>query len=672
MLLHHLGAATYGLWVVLLALVGYLGLLDVGVGTAAVQRVARLTAKNDTEGMADLIQDDLDLLRRLGRVGRAHHRGAGPVRSLVPQPGQCQSHLAGATLIILGVMSALMFLSTVPNAVLFGSGRNDRQTQFGLVTMLLVQVGQIVAMVAGAGLMAVAILQTAGVAVTLVITASIVHRITGASIRRGHFNRRLLRELLSFGGVQTVVALGGVVAYQLDSLVIGIILPVAQVAPYNVALNTSNFTRTLSTQATTSLLPTYAHFEEVGDRERQATYFFRAVMGCLVISAPIVIALAAYGDPILKLWLGTVPPKTYEIMIALGLVTALQLPGHQCFLFLTGTGRNRAMVRLALIGATVNLAGSIGATYWLGPVGPAIGSLPVVLILDSMVLPARVCGTWGCPFRSYVRSALVPVIPASLAAGITAPALSTSTPSTAGSRPSPVPSSSVPGVDHPGRHRVPHRARPPQRRHGAPTVPPPSRPGLSEAPSGVGTAPHRFDAVDQPTAGRRVSMAETLTSLEYGPVAAAEHFPHAASGPDRPREPPEGRAVTGRVPVSQRNRATANRGTSHRACSSNMAGSVTSFQTINSSFCRTNERSWVAVKTRGWSCRPVMTDRTRRVDDAVAVLPGPVGELDVLVVHGPQQLVDRAHGGEGSRRKKDWPPTAKKQSVDSGLWASGS
>jgi O-antigen/teichoic acid export membrane protein len=422
-LLHHLGAGTYGLWVVLLALVGYLGLLDVGVGTAAVQRVARLTANNDTRGMADLIRTTWIFFAVSAVLAVLITVGLAPFVASFLNLGGVSSSLAGATLIILGVMSALMFLSTVPNAVLFGSGRNDRQTQIGLITMLLVQVGQIVAMVAGAGLMAVAVLQTAGVAVTLVISASIVHRITGASMRHGHFSRRLLRELLSFGGVQTVVALGGVVAYQLDSLVIGIILPVAQVAPYNVALNTSNFTRTLSTQATTSLLPAYAHFEEVGERERQATYFFRAVMGCLVISTPIVIALAAFGDPILKLWLGTVPPKTYEIMIALGLVTALQLPGHQCFLFLTGTGRNRAMVRLAIIGAAANLAGSIAATYWLGPVGPAVGSLPVVLILDSMVLPTRVCRYLGVSVRSYVRTALVPVVPVALAAGVTALAL---------------------------------------------------------------------------------------------------------------------------------------------------------------------------------------------------------------------------------------------------------
>ena len=37
-LLRHLGAGTYGLWIVLLALVGYLGLLDIGVGTEHLRR----------------------------------------------------------------------------------------------------------------------------------------------------------------------------------------------------------------------------------------------------------------------------------------------------------------------------------------------------------------------------------------------------------------------------------------------------------------------------------------------------------------------------------------------------------------------------------------------------------------------------------------------------------
>ncbi len=422
-LLRHLGASTYGLWIVLLALVGYLGLLDIGVGTAAVQRVARLTAIGDKEGVADLIRTTWVFFAGSGVVAIVITIGLAPFVSSFLNLGAIDPTEAGTTLVVLGVMSSLLFLSVVPNSVLFGSGRGDRLSQIGLLVLLLTQGGQIVAVLAGAGLIALGILQMAGAGIGLVLAASLAGRVTGSSIRSGHFSRPLLKQLLRFGGLQSIISLGGVVAYQLDALIIGIILPVAQVAPYSVALSTSNFTRSISTQGSTLLLPSYSHFDAVADRKRQSRYFMNGVMACLVLAVPIIVSLAAFGDPILKLWLGSVPPKTYEIMIALGIVNALQLPGNQCFLFLTGVGRNRQLVGLAVVGAVVNLAGTIGATFWLGPIGPAIGSLPVVLVLDFIVLPVMVCRYIGAPVSLYVRRALGPVLPVGLAAGAVALAL---------------------------------------------------------------------------------------------------------------------------------------------------------------------------------------------------------------------------------------------------------
>jgi O-antigen/teichoic acid export membrane protein len=422
-LLRHLGAGAYGLWVVLLAIVGYLGLLDVGVGTATVQRIAQLMAKDDLEGVADVIRTSSLFFSVSGLVSVLVTVGLAPFLASFLHLGHISPTVAGTTLIILGVMTMVTFLATGPTAVLFGAGRGDRLAQIGLLTLVLTELGQIIAVLAGAGLIVLAILQAAGIAVGLVLSTLAVRRITGFTFRRGRFRRALLGELVRFGGIQAIISVSDVIAYQLDALIIGIILPVAQVAPYNVALNTSNLTRSLSTLGTNLLLPTYTHFETVGDRHRQAGYFFRAVMVSLVISVPIVIALAAFGEPVLKLWLGTVPPKTYEIVIALGIMTALQLPGHQCFLFLTGVGRNAQLARMSSIGAVVNLGGSIAATFWLGPVGPAIGSLPVVLVLYFVILPITVCRYLEVSVRRYIRSALVPAVPVAAVAGAVALAL---------------------------------------------------------------------------------------------------------------------------------------------------------------------------------------------------------------------------------------------------------
>jgi O-antigen/teichoic acid export membrane protein len=422
-LLRHLGAGAYGLWVVLLAIVGYLGLLDVGVGTATVQRIAQLMAKDDLEGVADVIRTSSLFFSVSGMASVLVTVGLAPFLASFLHLGHISPDVAGTTLVILGVMTLVTFLATGPNAVLFGAGRGDRLAQIGLLTLVLTQLGQILAVLAGAGLIALAVLQAAGLAVGLVLSTLAVQRITGFSIRRGRFRRSLLGELVRFGGIQAIISVSDVVAYQLDALIIGIILPVAQVAPYNVALNTSNLTRSLSTLGTNLLLPTYTHFETVGDRHRQAGAFLRAVLISLVISIPMVIALLAFGEPVLKFWLGTVPPKTYEIVIALGIMTTLQLPGHQCFLFLTGVGRNVQLAWMSSIGALVNLAGSVAATFWLGPVGPAVGSLPVVLVLYFVILPRTVCRHLGVSLRQYVRSALAPVVPVAVVGGGVALAL---------------------------------------------------------------------------------------------------------------------------------------------------------------------------------------------------------------------------------------------------------
>jgi O-antigen/teichoic acid export membrane protein len=378
-LLRHLGTSAYGLWIVLLAIVSYTGLLDAGVSTAAVQRIAQMSATGDVEGVGDIIRTAWMFFTVSGALAVAVTLVVAPFIGSLLHLGAISTSTAAATLIILGVMTAIQFLALVPNAALIGSGRSDRQAQFGIIGFFLTQIGQVVVVIAGGGLIGLAVVSVAGAVFGLVVSASLVRRVTGS--------------------------------------------PVSQVAPYDIALSTANFNQNLTQQGTKLLLPVYAHSDATGNTDRQARLFSRSVMGGLAISVPIVIALIAFGDPILKLWLGSVPAKTYGIMIALGVVITLQLPGNQCFIYLTGIGRNHLLVRFAILGALLNLAGSIGATFWLGPIGPAIGSLPPVLVIDFVILPLIVCRQLQIPVGTYARTALAPILPAVIVAAVVATAL---------------------------------------------------------------------------------------------------------------------------------------------------------------------------------------------------------------------------------------------------------
>lgn len=419
-LLRHLGPAEFGLWGVLGTIVVFLGLLDAGVSTATVQRVARLTAEGDGDGVAVTIRTAWVFFGASSVIAVLVVCVLAPFLSSFLHLGTISPVVAGVALVLLGGSTAARFLTLVPQAVLFGSGRSDRLSQVGLLALVITQVSQAIVAVLGAGLVGVAACALIGGAIGLLLTAALVQRATGADLRAGHFSRPLFGELVRSGSQILVIAVSGIVSYQLDTLIIGAILPVAQVAPYSVALNTANLTTSVATQGTNLLMPTYTHFETVGDRQRQSWIFFRSVAAVLALAGPMVVALAAFGQPSLELWLGHVPAKTYSIMIALGIVTVLQLPGQQCFIYLIGIGRNRIVMIASVIGAVVNLAGSIAATFWLGPIGPAIGSLPVVLVLNFVVMPIIVCRTMEVPVGDYATSALAPVLPVLAAAGLAA------------------------------------------------------------------------------------------------------------------------------------------------------------------------------------------------------------------------------------------------------------
>ena len=46
-LVHGLGEATYGLWSIVMALTGYYGLVDLGIGKASTKYIAEFDAKKD-------------------------------------------------------------------------------------------------------------------------------------------------------------------------------------------------------------------------------------------------------------------------------------------------------------------------------------------------------------------------------------------------------------------------------------------------------------------------------------------------------------------------------------------------------------------------------------------------------------------------------------------------
>src|ERR1700757_3153592 len=70
-MLHRLGDAAFGIWVLIFSITGYYGLFDLGIRSSLVRYVSTYTAKKDSIGLAKLISTSLATYTAIGAVAMA-------------------------------------------------------------------------------------------------------------------------------------------------------------------------------------------------------------------------------------------------------------------------------------------------------------------------------------------------------------------------------------------------------------------------------------------------------------------------------------------------------------------------------------------------------------------------------------------------------------------------
>jgi O-antigen/teichoic acid export membrane protein len=420
-LLKHLGVESFGLWVLLLSIVGYMTLLEVGLYTTIAKRVAECLAKDDHERLECVLSTALALYLALSvlvlfiglilvaLVDRLFH--------LPPQ----STSVARSCLFLLVLNQMLLFGFRLQPSLLFGAGRADLLTGVGTVYNLSTAALNVILAALGFGIEVLA----AGTLLTTTISGIIGRRLIQRHLPPLRIQLRLARmemarELLKFGSRNATLSIAARVAFGADALVIGLLLPVANVAHYTVAARLANVSKELCHKPVDVLMPAYAHGEAQGDMDRHFRLWSESAALSLAIALPFVIAACGFGERLVAAWVGPGHEISGAIFGVLVLMQWLQLPGHASIALLTGTERNLLMVRLIVVAAICNLALSIALTKLLGPIGVALASLIVVTVVDFTLLPLLVCRQFGFAALDFWRQSLWPLLVPLIAGVITA------------------------------------------------------------------------------------------------------------------------------------------------------------------------------------------------------------------------------------------------------------
>jgi O-antigen/teichoic acid export membrane protein len=304
-LLHHLGLAAYGIWLIASAAVGAGSIVSSGFGDAVIQRVATLRASADLDGIrrviANMLAINLILSGALASVLWVL------IPFIVPRITHFDPALRSSCLWSLRIGSVLIVLKSIESVFISAQRAFERYApavRIGIASRLLATGLAMILAVSGYGVAALMVGTCVLVALGAVAQWAALRRHLGGGLLRPAFDLATSVELASFGGFTWLQAVSGVLFSQADRLLLGTTLGASAVAYYGICVQMAQPIHGLTAAGLHFLFPHLALRVAAGPLSVVRRPIFTALSLNLVAAAGMTAGLTVAGPRLLRLWMG--------------------------------------------------------------------------------------------------------------------------------------------------------------------------------------------------------------------------------------------------------------------------------------------------------------------------------------------------------------------------------
>jgi O-antigen/teichoic acid export membrane protein len=420
-LVENLGNYDYGIWEITASIVGYFGLLEVGLRPAVTRFTARYRSLSRAGDLRALYATASALLGISGLIASCSFliwAWSGP-DALVPDGADATKYRW--FLVIIGVQLLIVMPSYVAESILDGFQRFHLKN---LVTVVntLIGTGLVLALISpDNALLIVAGLNAAGLSVKYLVYQRFIRRAELGDIRwrPGLVSARRARELLVFGGKSFVQGASGQLLNSFPNIVIGLTVGVSQVVFYSIPRSLANHVQNLVRHVTIVFMPMFADLTAAGRVADARAVFFPVTSLIVAVMTLAALGIATLGDHFIAVWIG---PEYGERVRWLAVIFAVTLwvwnANPLDSKLLTAMDRHGTLARLHPLRTVVGMLASTAGAFLWGLEGIALGIAVAGLVIFVPVLRAT-CQALEVTTATYVRRALLPcVVPALSAFGV--------------------------------------------------------------------------------------------------------------------------------------------------------------------------------------------------------------------------------------------------------------
>ncbi len=391
-LLHHLGQAAYGVWLVVASTTGVFGFLDLGLASAVTTHLAADLASGDREAARSTVANGLTIYLTIAAVVGSCYLGlawwGAPLFNWGPDFAPVGRYL----LIIMGLCVAASFFNNLFEGIVIA---REQQHLVGLVegcVALARLAALLVAVQIWGGLLAVGVAHALATLGGYAVMFMLGRRWLGLDkpARPGWSGRRA-RQMLVYGRDSLLISMGQRLRQDGPVLLTGSLAGPALVPFLGVGLRLLGYLINLVHLAVGVALPRFAVLESTRDRAQTRALLLRSSLYSSLLAAFMVLGAAFLAGPFIRLWLGAhFEPAVRVIWLLLGPL-GLYMALRPCEVLLYGIGRHR-INGLLYLAETAIMAGLCLFTVkrW-GPLGAAVSLGAALLLLRPWLLPAYSC-----------------------------------------------------------------------------------------------------------------------------------------------------------------------------------------------------------------------------------------------------------------------------------------
>jgi O-antigen/teichoic acid export membrane protein len=381
-----LGSDSYGLWMLLVATVGFGAILNAGTGAATIKHVSAEMGEANSHQLQRVIQGSLAIAIT----------GGGLLALIIVcvfwfgddfffrRMGD--RHLLHITGLTAGMLAWLEQIDNVFASALRGSEKYGLAAKTEIGAKSLQALALVSALLAGAGLMAVYgiifVVALARLGTKWVVTRRVL-RVSKAYPRFSH-----VKELLHFSKWAWIQGLGGTAFNSADRFVVASLLGATSLAQYAVVTQLAMQIHGLTAAGVSVVFPMISRKRARNPSFSIARATARTFLANAALSTSVAVVLLIFGKLILRLWLGAQMPANAAILLDY-LVIAYWLLALNItpYYVLLGLGQIRSIAIWVFIGGAAGLIPMIYGISRFGLIGAGAGKLVFAVAALMLFVP---------------------------------------------------------------------------------------------------------------------------------------------------------------------------------------------------------------------------------------------------------------------------------------------